>query len=118
MKRLCALLTLLITLTLNVCAADPELAGNWIGSVTSSRGTMDIGLRLTVEKDKLAGTLKTAHGDWTITGVTEKDGVWTVEFKGGDNAGRLIGRIKDNAFAGDWKSSMADGTFEMTRAKK
>ena len=118
MKRLCALLTLLVALTLNVRAADPELAGNWIGSINTNRGTMDIGLRLTVEKDKLVGTLKTAHGDWAVTAVTEKDGVWTVEFKGGDNEGRLIGRINGNAFAGDWKSAMADGTFEMTRAKK
>ena len=64
MKRLCALLTLLVALTLNVRAADPELAGNWIGSVTATRGTMDIGLSLKVEKDKLIGTLKTGHGDW------------------------------------------------------
>jgi hypothetical protein len=118
MKRLCALLTLLVALTLNVRAADPELAGNWTGSVTAARGTMDIALSLKVEKDKLVGTLKTGHGDWAVTEVSEKDGVWTVAFKGGDNEGRLIGRIKGNAFSGDWKSSMADGTFEMTRAKK
>ncbi len=118
MKRLSALLAVLIALTLNIRAADPELAGNWIGSVTASRGTMDIGLSLKVEKDKLVGTLKTGHGDWSVTGVTEKDGVWTVEFKGADNEGRLIGRIKGNTFTGDWKSSMADGTFEMTRVKK
>ena len=118
MKRLCALLTLLMAFTLNVHAADPELTGNWIGSVSASHGTMDIGLSLKVEKDKLVGTLKTAHGDWAVTGVTEKDGVWTVEFKGGDNHGRLIGQIKGNAFTGDWKSAMADGKFEMTRAKK
>jgi hypothetical protein len=118
MKRLCALLAVLIALTLNIRAADPELAGNWIGSVTASHGTMDIGLSLKVEKDKLVGTLKTGHGDWSITGVTEKDGVWTVEFKGGDNESRLIGRIKGNAFTGDWKSSMANGTFEMSRVKK
>jgi hypothetical protein len=118
MKRLCALLTLLVALTLTIRAADPELAGNWIGSINTNRGTMDIGLRLKTEKDKLVGVLKTAHGDWAVTAVSEEDGVWTVEFKGADNEGRLIGRIKGNAFTGDWKSAMADGTFEMTRAKK
>jgi hypothetical protein len=118
MKRCCALLALLVALTFSVRAADPELAGNWIGSISTNRGTMDIGLSLKTEKDKLVGVLKTGHGDWPVTGVSQKDDVWTVEFKGADNEGRLIGRIKGNAFTGDWKSAMADGTFEMTRAKK
>jgi hypothetical protein len=78
---------------------------------------MDIGLSLAVEKGKLAGVLKTMHGDWDVTSVSEKDGLWTVGFKGGDNEGQLIGRIKGTAFTGEWKSKMANGTFELTRAK-
>ena len=97
--------------------ADPELAGNWIGAIDTSRGQMEIALNLKVEKSKLVGSLKTAHGDWEITGVTEKDGQWTVGFKGGGNEGTMTGRIKDNKFAGDWRSKMADGTFELSRAK-
>jgi hypothetical protein len=99
-------------------AADPELAGNWIGQIDTNRGPMDIGLNLRVEKGKLVGLLKTAHGDWDVTGVSEKDGQWTVAFTGGGNEGQMIGRITGNKFSGDWKSKMADGTFEVTRVRK
>ena len=112
------LLMLVLASTLTVRAADPELAGNWVGSIATSRGNMDIGLSLTAQDGRLTGTLKTAHGDWAVTGVTETEGLWTVSFKGDGNEGRLVGRIKGATFAGDWKSAMADGTFELTRAKK
>ena len=79
---------------------------------------MEIGLTVTVEKEKLTGVVKTGHGDWAVTGITQQDGQWTVAFKGGDNEGRMIGRIKDTKFAGDWKSKMANGTFEVERSKK
>ena len=118
MKRISVLLVLMAGLCLPLRAADPELAGRWIGAIDTTRGPMDIGLNLTSEKGTLAGTLKTAHGDWEITGVTEKDGVWTVSFKGAGNEGRMTGRITGTRFTGEWKSAMADGTFELTRVKK
>ncbi len=99
-------------------AADPELAGNWVGSIDTTRGQMEIGLNLTAEKGKLVGVLKTGHGDWEVVSVAEKDGQWTVAFKGGGNEGTMTGRIQATRFAGEWKSKMADGTFELTRVKK
>ena len=30
----------------------------------------------------------------------------------------MIGRIKETTFAGEWKSKMATGTFEVVRSKK
>jgi hypothetical protein len=104
-------------LTLALGAAERELAGNWIGAIDTTRGQMEIGLNLHVEKDKLVGVIKTAHGDWGVTRVVQKDGEWTVSFKRDGNEGQMIGRITDNTFAGQWKSMMADGTFELTRAK-
>src|SRR5688500_23992 len=99
-------------------AADPELAGNWVGQVDTTRGQMEIGVNLKVEKDALVGVLETAHGEWQVTQGAQKDEVWTVSFKGEGNEGRLIGRIKNNTFSGEWKSKMADGTFELTRARR
>jgi len=118
MKLLCAALVLLAGFTFRLEAADPELAGNWAGAIATTRGPMDIGLSLTADKEKLTGVLKTAHGDWEITGVTVKDGVWTVAFAGGGNEGKMIGRIAGTKFTGEWKSKMADGTFELVRVKK
>lgn len=109
---------ILMFLTAATTAAEPELAGNWVGQVDTNRGQMEIGLSLKVEKDTLRGVLKTGHGDWEITSVVEKDGVWTVAFKGAGNEGRMVGRVKGSSFSGEWKSKMADGTFELTRAKR
>jgi hypothetical protein len=95
------------------------VAGYWLGSIDTNRGQMEIGLDLSEQKGKLVGVLKTAHGDWAVTDVREKDGVWTVAFKGDSGAGKLIGKIKDGAFTGDWDlSPHATGTFELKRAKK
>ena len=99
-------------------AADPALAGTWFGAVDTDRGQMEIGLTVTVQKDQLTGILKTAHGDWEVTGITEKGGLWTITFTGGGNEGQMVGRIKETTFAGEWKSKMANGTFEVMRAKK
>lgn len=117
MTRLLILLLLFTCTTAPLHAADPQLAGNWVGQIDTNRGPMDIGLSLKAEKGKLVGVLKTAHGDWEVTSVSEKDGQWTVGFKGGGNEGQMIGRITNNKFSGDWKSKMADGSFELTRAR-
>ena len=118
MRTLLSLTLLLFTLVPAPRAADPELAGTWFGSITTDRGQMEIGLTVRVEKDKLTGVLKTGHGDWQLTRITEKDGQWIVEFKGDANEGQMIGRIKGAIFAGEWKSKMANGTFEVERSKK
>ena len=118
MTRMFAALVLLAALVLPVHAEDPELAGKWIGAIdTPSRGQMEFGLELRVEKGKLVGAVKTGHGDWEVTSVTEKAGVWTVAFKGEPNEGTMTGRIKDGKFTGEWKSKLADGTFELVRPK-
>lgn len=98
--------------------AQPAIAGTWFGAIDTDRGQMEIGLSLTVEDQVLKGVVKTAHGDWEVTAVSEKDGIWTVTFKGGENEGQMIGRINGPSFSGDWKSKMANGTFELTRSTK
>ena len=118
MRTLIATCVLLLALVSAPTAADPELVGTWFGSINTDRGQMEIGLTVRLEKDKLTGVLKTGHGEWPLTQIAEKDGQWTVAFKGEGNEGQMIGRIKGAAFAGDWKSKMANGTFEVERSKK
>lgn len=67
MKTLLAAVGLCAVLPLALGAAGPELAGNWIGAIDTTRGQMEIGLNLRVEKDKLVGVIKTAHGDWSLS---------------------------------------------------
>ena len=111
--------TLLVTgFVLSQAPSEPSIAGTWFGAIDTDRGQMDIGLSITLEDQKLKGVVKTAHGDWEVTAITEKDGVWTVAFRGGDNEGQMIGRITGASFTGDWKSKMANGTFDLTRSRK
>lgn len=80
---------------------------------------MQIGLELTERDGKLEGKLLTAHGDWPVTSVVEKEGLWTVVFKTEAGEGRMAGRIKDGTFSGQWDNApMAVGTFSMTRPRK
>jgi hypothetical protein len=118
MTRFVAALAMLLGfLPLAPLATDPELAGSWIAAIDTSKGPMDIGLNLKVADGRLVGELKTAHGDWPVMQVTEKEGVWTVSFKSPGGPGTLSGRIRDQRFTGDWKSPMAEGTFELSRRK-
>lgn len=118
MRTLLTACLLLFALTIIPRAADPALAGTWFGAVETDRGQMEIGLTVTAQKNQLTGVLKTAHGDWEVTGISEKDGQWTVSFRGGGNEGQMIGKIKDTTFAGEWRSKMANGRFEVVRGKK
>lgn len=118
MSRLLTALVFLTAFVLPARAANPDLAGTWFGEIDTDRGPMEIGLVVTAEKEKLVGALKTAHGDWEVTAITLKDGQWTVAFKGGGNEGQMVGRITDNRFSGEWRSKMANGTFELSRSKK
>jgi hypothetical protein len=118
MRRLVVAVLLAAGVTFAARAADPEIAGNWVGAIDTDRGPMDIGLSVSSTDGKLHAVLKTGHGDWEVTSIAQKDGQWTVTFKGAGNEGQMIGRIKDNKFTGDWKSKMANGTFELSRAKR
>jgi hypothetical protein len=118
MQTLLTTCLLLLALTVAPRATDPALVGTWFGAVDTDRGQMEIGLTVTRQKDQLTGVLKTAHGDWEVTAISEKDGQWTVSFKGGGNEGQMVGNIKDTTFAGEWTSKMANGRFEVVRAKK
>lgn len=115
----CVVAVLLVAVAPFLHAADPaELAGRWIGSIGTPRGQMEIALNLMLDEGQLTGVLETAHGEWKVTRVTEKEGVWTVSFEGPDGSGSLTGRVKAAQFTGAWVSPMAKGTFELRRAKR
>jgi hypothetical protein len=118
MNRLLTALLFVAALVLQARAADPDLVGTWFGEIDTDRGQMEIGLVVTLVNGKLVGTLKTGHGDWEVTGITVKDGQWTVAFRGGGNEGQMAGRVSGNEFSGEWKSKMANGTFDLSRSKR
>jgi hypothetical protein len=110
--------TLLVSVAV-LGAAPTDLAGRWLGRIDSDRGEMEFGLELTEKNGKLEGAILTAHGDWPVTSVTEKEGLWTIAFKTESGAGQMSGRITDGTFSGKWDNSpMAVGTFSLARARK
>ncbi|HYE88338.1 MAG TPA: hypothetical protein VEA16_18375 [Vicinamibacterales bacterium] len=118
MKVFAAAVLLAAGLTASTLADVNDLAGNWIGGVVTARGTMDIALSLKVEKGALTGVLKTDHGDWQISRIAEKEGVWTINMKSPGGPATMVGRIKGSLFSGQWGVPGFEGTFEVTRSKK
>lgn len=118
-QMLLCVLTLLILAHQPLAAGPAAIAGSWLGSIDTDRGQMQIGLEVTNADGKLTGTLRTAHGDWEVTGITEKEGVWTVAFRSDGGRGTMTGRIKDGHFSGEWNNQpQAVGTFDLAAAKK
>jgi hypothetical protein len=118
-KRLALAVAVMVGAIGVVSAAPAELAGTWVGAIDTDRGGMQIRLELVEKQGKWSGQIESAHGGWTVTSVTEKDGAWTVEFKTDGGTGRLSGRIADGRFTGKWDNApQAVGTFSLTRAKQ
>src|ERR1700704_4461685 len=116
MKTLLMMIALVLA-SASMQAAHP-LAGKWFGSIDTDLGQMQIGLELTEEGGKLAGTIKTPHGDWAVKSVVEAKGSYTVTFTAGEHDGQMTGPIKDGKFAGAWDNRpTASGTFELTKAQ-
>lgn len=92
------------------------LDGQWFGSIDTDRGTMQIGLELHDSGGKLTGAVKTPHGDWPVTSVSDDKGAFTVVFNNGDGSGKMEGRVEEKKFTGKWDNSpYATGTFELTK---
>ena len=114
-----SVLTLLVLAHRPLTAGPAAIAGSWVGGIDTDRGQMQIGLEIRSAHGKLTGTLRTAHGDWEVTGITEKQGVWTVAFKNDGGRGTMTGKIKDGHFSGEWNNTpQAVGTFDLAVAKK
>jgi hypothetical protein len=112
------ILFLSVTLAGQTAAPSPIIA-NWIGHLTSGElGSMEIAAEIKSDAGKLTGAIKTAHGDWRITSVTEKDGVFTIAFETSEGAGAMTGRLDNSKFSGRFQNPMASGTFELARSKK
>jgi len=100
-------------------AGPPPIVANWIGHFASADlGQMEIALQVRSDKGGLAGAIKTAHGDWRVRSITEKDGAYTIAFETPEGAGTMTGRIKEPSFTGQFQNPMTKGSFELVRSKK
>ena len=114
--------TLFFTLSILAAAFGAQdrarLDGRWTGTVDSDIGQMTIEVSLTVDGDKAKGTIKTAHGEFTIADGTFANGTWTLPFTAPGAKGYMAGAIKGNVFSGKWvNEGTATGTFYVTRKK-
>ncbi len=96
-----------------------ELIGTWDGTMTSSMGVANVRLELRLAGDKVAGELKTQHGDWTITEVKSAAGKWSLAWRTPENAaGTLLGTLKGDKLEGNYDfPPNFSGPFSLTRAK-
>lgn len=96
----------------------PPIAGKWTGSVDTDQGTMDIALSLTVDKDKVNGTITTSHGDLAVSNGAYVKDKWRLPFNGHGMKGEIVGTIKNDTFEGVWDNSpLATGSVKLQRVK-
>jgi len=104
-------------------AAGPvgkELIGTWDGSMTSSMGVANVRLELRLAGDRVAGELKTQHGDWPITEVKPTAGKWSIAWRTPENAaGTMLGTLKGDKLEGNYDfPPNFSGPFSLTRLKE
>ena len=96
-------------------AAEPGVAGRWTMTVDSPHGTMTMGLTLTQEGRKVAGTFASPHGDMPVEGEFA-DGALSLATKSEEGSITFSAKLKDkDTLAGYISSSMGDMTFTAKR---
>ena len=99
--------------------AGKELIGTWDGTMTSSMGVANVRLELRLAGDKIAGELKTQHGDWAITEVKPVAGKWSIAWRTPENAaGTMVGTLKGDKLEGNYDfPPNFSGPFSLARVK-
>jgi hypothetical protein len=108
----------LLAFTYAAAQSPGEITGRWVGSIDTDQGQMEIALDVAHADGGFSGEVKSAHGGWTVTAVTFRDGRWTIAFGTVEEGGTMTGAVADGRFRGDWKTHMAVGTFELARARR
>jgi hypothetical protein len=100
-------------------AAQTDLTGDWVLTVTSPQGTRELSAKLKQDGEKVTGTVVTPRGEnpleGTVTGPDVKI-TWKSEFQGQPFAITLTGKLEDGALKGKVDfAGMAEGDWSAKR---
>lgn len=120
-KKLMLLTVLVLISALSVAAQSTPIAGNWELTIVSPEGENKATMTVSQTEDKLSGLLKSAIGEYPLSGkISSRDVVleFTIKYDGADMKIRLTGTAEGNAMKGaadfgglaqgDWSAKKAD----------
>jgi hypothetical protein len=102
-----------------LAAAQTDLSGDWVLTITSPQGPRDLSAKLKQDGEKLTGTVVTPRGETalegTITGAAVKI-AWKAEVQGQPFPITLTGKLEDGALKGKADfGGMAEGDWSAKR---
>jgi hypothetical protein len=102
-----------------LAAAQTDLTGDWVLTVTSPQGTRDLSAKLKQDGEKVTGTVVTVRGETPLEGTVTGPDVkitWKTEFQGQPFSITLTGKLEDGALKGKADfAGMAQGDWSAKR---
>jgi hypothetical protein len=112
-----ALVLLLVAPAL--AAAQTDLTGDWVLTITSPQGTREFSAKLKQDAEKVTGTIVTVRGETPLEGTVTGPDVkitWKTEFQGQPFPVTLTGKLEDGALKGKADfAGMAQGDWSAKR---
>jgi len=103
MKRAFISTLFVVALLITAAFGQTSVAGDWDGSFNTPGGARPFKLILTVDGEKLSGTVKRASGDVALTGTIKGDVInfsYTINYGGNDLTLLYSGKVVGDSMSG------------------
>lgn len=96
--------------------AKADLTGSYEGTAKNkAQEVITVTLDLTEKEGALSGSIRSSHGEFTITGGSRKDETVTIEFDAGESAGTISVTIKEDRLVGTWSAGDDGGPVDVKK---
>lgn len=116
---ICAVLTLFpVTTQRAYCApAKADLTGRYEGTAKNSAGeVIQVSLELTEKDNAVTGTIRSSHGDFSISRGSHQGDTVTLEFETGGPTGTITLKQTGDKLVGTWTAGDDNGPVDVKRA--
>ena len=97
--------------------AKTDLTGRYEGTAKNkAEDVITVALELTEKEGTLSGTIRSSHGDFTITGGSRQGETVTIEFDAGGPVGTISLRMAGDKLAGTWSAGDDGGPIDVKKA--
>lgn len=94
-----------------------DVTGHYEGTAKNNAGeVITVALDLTTKDGTISGTIKSSHGDFAVTGGSQKGADVTLEFEANGTAGTITLKRKEDGLVGTWSAGDDGGPLEVKKA--
>jgi hypothetical protein len=114
---LCALCCLSPAQDSKSAPAKSALTGRYEGTAKNAAGELiNVTFELTEKEGAMSGTIRSDHGDFTITGGSHHGETVTLEFDAGGPTGTINLKLIEDKLSGTWSAGEDGGPVEVKKA--